>query len=87
MAGLSILQCLEIIRRYLLLHILEDFTDVKWEGVHVTWIGHFEIIRVESGTILLETLVSHQDHLAILGENLVIDSGVFEGVFSLLLCR
>ena len=86
-ACLSILQCLKIICRYLLLHILEDFTDVQWVGVHVTWIGHFEIFLLESGAILLETLVALQDHLAIRGKNLVIDCGIFEGVFRLLLRR
>ena len=60
---------------------------MQWVGVHVIWIGHLEIILAESGTILLETLVALQDHLAIRGENLVIYSRVFEGVFGLLLRR
>ena len=79
------MQCLEIICRYLLLHILEDFTHVHWLVFQFIWIGHLEIILAESGTILLETLVALQDHLAIRGENLVIDSSVFKGVFGLLL--
>ena len=60
---------------------------MHWLVFQFIWVGHLEIILAESGTILLETLVALQDHLAIRGENLVIDSSVFKGVFGLLLRR
>ena len=51
-ACFTLLQLLYIVRGDSLLHILEDFTNVHREGIHVRWKCHLEVVMIHGGSIL-----------------------------------